>query len=303
MASGMLNTLYKFWFEKKPATPLGLVRILFGLAVLLSFVYESNQIIDFYSTEGFVPGEYVPAFFRDTRFSLLDYFQEPAAVYVLYAAMLIVFVLFTVGYKTKYMKFLQFILLLSFQERNFLILNSGDTLLRVISFYLMISPCGESLSIDSLKKHAKKISVWSIRLIQFQLAVVYFFAGIAKFGTQSWMDGSAVNYILRNSLFNRFSMDWIIAFPFIIMFLTWFSLTFELALPFLIWFKKFRRPILGIGVFLHISIFLFLDVGWFSLSTLAIYPIFLKHEEIMAANRLARKWVPKVLKRSLSKWF
>jgi len=282
----MLNKLYKFWFERQPSTALDLVRITFGLVVFLSYAYSWGQVTAFYSAEGFIPGDYVQSFFRDTRFSLLDYFQDPLTVQVLYAVFLIVIVLFTIGYKTKYMKILQFILLLSFQERNFLILNSGDTLIRVMSFYFMISPCGKSFSIDAMlsKVRNTKISIWTVRLMQFQLAVVYFFAAQAKLGKEVWMDGTAVNYIVRNSIFNRFNAEWITNIPTVVNLVTWSTLFVVVAFPFLIWFDKFRKPMLALGVMMHAGIFIFLDVGWFSLIVFALYPIFLTHEEIIAAK-------------------
>ena len=299
----MLN-IYKFWFEKQPATALGLFRITFGLVMLLSLVSDWTDVSDFYSDSGFTPGDFVPAFYRDLRFSLLDYIQDPIAVQFLYAGFIIVMLLFTAGYKTKYMKFLQFLLVLSFQERNFLILNSGDTLLRVMSFYLMISPCGKALSIDALLQKTKEhISMWSVRLMQFQVAVVYFFAGIAKFGTEPWMDGTAVNFIVRNSLFNRFSMEWIVAIPLLVMLVTWASLAFELIFPFLIWFDRTRKILLVLGVFIHVSIFIFIDVGWFSLITLAAYPLFLKPQEIDTAKNWLAHNFKKFYKHSSFRFF
>ena len=62
---------------------------------------------------------------------------------------MVVIILFILGYKTEWLKFVQFILLLSFHERNPVILHGGDILLRALSFYLMLSPCGKALSIDS----------------------------------------------------------------------------------------------------------------------------------------------------------
>jgi hypothetical protein len=148
----------------------------------------------------------------------------------------------------------------------------------------MISPCGTNLSVDSLLKQKKyqKIPIWSIRLMQLQLAIVYFFAGTTKFGTETWMNGTAVNYILRNNLFNRFSMEWIVAIPIFISLVTWFSLAFELTFPFLIWFDKMRKYLLIVGILLHTGIFIFIDIGWFSLIILACYIVFLKSQEAEA---------------------
>lgn len=276
----MLKKFYKFWLGKQDSITLDLFRVVFGILIFLSFACQWKEVSDYYSRDGFIANDYIKILYGPLRFSILDYIGNPIFVYAVYFLFLAIILLFTIGYKTKCMKILQFILIVSFHQRNFLILNSGDTLMRVMSFYFMISPCGKRLSIDSLlKKQNAMISIWAIRLMQFQLAAVYFFAGLAKYGTELWMDGTAVNFILRNSLFNRFSMEWITMFPYMITALTWISLSFELAFPLLIWFNKTRKILLLIGIFIHTGIFIFIDVGWFSLITIGCYIVFLKTEE------------------------
>ena len=286
----MLERFYRFWFEERHyATPLGLLRILFGVLMLISLAYDLPEVAYYYSTEGLIPEEHIHTLTNYARFSVLDYVQSPAGVYVVYMVFMAVMLLFTLGYKTKYVKFLQFILVLSFDERNPLILEQG--LLRALSFYLMISPCGKALSIDSLSAGIKKIAGWHVLLIKMHVAGMYFFAGIEKLAYQSWIDGTAVNFILRNNIFNRVNMDWITAIPFVIFPLTWLSLLFQVSFPAAIWFERFRKPLLLAGLIMHLGIFIFLDVEWFSLTMLAAYAVFLKHEEICAAIwRIKKKY-------------
>ena len=108
------------------------------------------------------------------------------------------------------------------------------------------------------------------------------FAGLEKLSYQSWIDGTAVNFILRNNIFNRVNMDWITAIPFVIFLLTWLSLLFQISFPAAIGFERLRKPLLLAGLLMHAGIFIFLDVEWFSLTILAAYAVFLKHEEIEA---------------------
>ena len=278
----MLEKFYKFLFEERHyATPLGLLRILFGILMLVSLAYDLPEVAEYYSTEGLIPEEHIDTLTKYPKFSVLDYVQSPAGVYVVYLIFMGVMLLFTLGHKTKYVKFLQFILVLSFHERNPLILEQG--LLRAISFYLMISPCGRALSIDSLSAGIKKIAGWHVLLIKMHLAGMYLFAGLEKLSYQAWIDGTAVNFILRNNIFNRVNMDWITAIPFVIYPLTWLSLLFQISFPAAIWFERFRKPLLLAGLLMHVGIFIFLDVEWFSLTMLAAYAVFLKHEEICTA--------------------
>ena len=206
-------------------------------------VYDIPLVAYYYSTDWLVPGEHIQTLSSHPKFSLLYYADSPAMVYSLYGIFILVMVFFTIGCKTKYLKFLPFIFLLSLHERNPLLLNGGDHLLRAFSFYLMISPCGEALSIDSLSaKIKKKISGWSVILIKLRLAGTYFFSSIAKLQSTSWIDGTAVNFILRNNIFNRVNMDWITVVPLMVLFLTWFTLFSSFHSPFWYGLKSTENP-------------------------------------------------------------
>ena len=283
----MLEKIYGFWFEKRPATSLGLIRILFGLVTLLSLTYNISDFSAFYTTEGFAFSENFPAQFNKVPF--LDSLLHFLSPHILYAVLIVVMVFFTLGYKTRYLKFLQFILLVHFNEINLQVLNSGNLFATATSFYLMLSPCGESLSLDSLSaRTTKKIPVWHLRLFQFQLVVIYLFSSLAKLPTTLWINGTALNFALRNGSFSRFNMDWIASPPFVTSLLTWSFLFFLFSFPFLMWFKDFRKPLLAVGVFMHLGILVFMDVGWFSLFVLSVYPAFFNHNDLAGAGRIAR---------------
>ena len=128
------------------------------------------------------------------------------------------------------------------------------------------------------------------------MAAMYFFSGIAKISEELWINGTAVNFILRNDVFNRFNMDWITAIPVIVYSLTWLCLFFQLSFPFLVWFERFRKPLLLAGLLMHVGIFIFLEVGWFSLVMFTAYAAFLKHEEIEAAINVIKKGLKKLKK-------
>ena len=60
--------------------------------------------------------------------------------------------------------------------------------------------------------------------------------------------------------------------------LTWATLLFEGSFIFLVWNRRIRPWVLGIGVLFHIGIDLFFDVGFFSWAMLIAYLAFLPPE-------------------------
>ena len=65
-----------------------------------------------------------------------------------------------------------------FSRRNPWVLNSGDLLLHVLAFYVMLAPTGAALSVDRWLKERGGLfdfpprSVWPLRLMQIQLTVL-----------------------------------------------------------------------------------------------------------------------------------
>jgi hypothetical protein len=132
------------------------------------------------------------------------------------------------GHKTQLTTIICWILLVSVQNRNPLILTQGDTLLRLALFFSMGLPLGEYYSLDYIQKHRNEnldsLSQWDspigerkdkpfykykdssmnpdmyIGAASFgfiaQLACVYLISSMMKYGL-TWQDGSALYYTLR----------------------------------------------------------------------------------------------------------
>ena len=80
--------------------------------------------------------------------------------------------------------------------------NSGDTVMIVLSIYLLLSPAGAACSLDRLwrifrgkEDDAPPLIVpWAQRLMQIQIAVLYLCASLSKMTGPQWADGTAVYY-------------------------------------------------------------------------------------------------------------
>src|SRR6516164_2508385 len=77
---------------------------------------------------------------------------------------------------------LVFLCLTSIQQRNLYITHGGDTFLRLAGFFLIFAPAGADFSVDRLIRirrgkqdpGTQARSPWAQRMIQFQLALLYF---------------------------------------------------------------------------------------------------------------------------------
>lgn len=168
--------------------------------------------------------------------------------------------------------------LVSFQHRNSLLFEGEDTLFRIIGFLLIFMPMNRAWSIDNGRHNREQtdpttVDGWSIRLLQFEMTMLYFSAGWCKWLGAPWREGTALYYVTRlDDYWGRFPLpDLITDTPWIVRGLTWSTLAIEFSIPVLVWFAPTRRYALGLAFVFHLAcdytmhLFLFhwiMLVGW-----------------------------------------
>lgn len=283
----------EFFFKPQSPTPIALYRILFGLLVIADLVLLRPSWLTWYGPKGFLtldtvykvsmPGP------RINFFAILP--QTDFAVNAFFWAFLLVAISLTLGFMTRFSAVAVCMCLGSIQERNFYILNSGDSFLRIMSFILIFAPAGAALSVDRLLRIRRGrvgaaiplYSPWAQRLIQIQLAVLYFATFYWKTLGPSWMDGTAVYYVLRLDAFRHFPMPSINAL-WLVKCLTWGTLLIEFSLGVLVWFKELRYPVLIAGLCLHLGIEYSMNIPLFEWIMIATFVTFVEPED------LSRMW-------------
>jgi len=282
------NIIYKFFFKKENYSTIGLLRILTATVLLMSLINDLPFVVDYFSDEGVLSGR-TDTLRSEFRFTILDYLGNPTYVVIFYIILIIFTLLLLIGKFTRTSAIVAFILLSAFHEKNPLILNSGDTLMRIMLFYLALAPSGRCLSTDSIKKRnntsIKKHKrwqqgyIWPRRLIQIQLALVYLFAFLPKTGT-TWRDGTAIYYFLANSHFARFSFDFLGNFIILTTLMTYATLLIELLFPILVWFKPTRNYMLIAGIMLQSGILILSNITFFSLIMIVAHLAFIEPETV-----------------------
>ena len=278
-----------FYFDKTDASILGLFRIVMGFLFLLNGLSLIEDFNYWYGVgnESLVPLADSLTFYNDPRINL---FRVLPASNIAAGLILFFYIIFSLmlmlGYQTKLSTLLLFIFSVSLQNRNYAILNSGDTVMTCLLFAMIWAPCGTCHSLDSYmadskgKPLDKNIPYMGIRLIQIQFAIIYLSTALFKFKGIDWVDGTAVYYTSRLENFQRFVVPVLFDHLFLIKIMTWFALATEFAMGTLIWVKEFRLWVLMAGLILHIGIEITMSIGFFEWVMLAGYLVFLKSSDI-----------------------
>lgn len=265
---------------------LALFRIAMALIVLWDVVNRVPNLRIHYTDAGVMPRSLlVDEFVRwrwsvnlinDTwTFQLLCLFVTAAAAVCL-----------MLGYRTRLMAVIVFVMITSLQVRNPLVLSGADTFLRVLLFWMMFLPLGAVWSLDrrAAGRAAERISNRFLSLATVglfaQIAFVYLFTALLKSDPEWRTDGTALEYALHAHHITRSFGEYLAQFPEFLRLLTHGTLVLEFSVIVLMFSPVFNGPLRTFAVVavtgLHIGIFLTMDVGLFpfisSACMLAVLP-------------------------------
>ena len=250
---------------------LAILRISLGALILLDLSIRASDLKAFYSDEGVLP---LKALFMhswnlwDLSIHTISGLWQIQALLFIIAAIFAIFLLF--GYKTQLSSIICWFFMLSLHNRNPLILQGGDDMLRMILFWGIFLPWGKFYSIDTFGKpepHQKHVvNVATVGYI-LQLLSVYFFAALLKTSPEWISEGTAIYYALSLDQMVFPVGKIIYPYPDVLKFLTHFVWYMELLAPlmFLIPIKQnfFRKAGILSIIFLHTGIAVTLFVGLF----------------------------------------
>ncbi len=299
---------------------LGLLRIALGLLLIGDLVRRFPDLSAHYSNAGWLSNHFM--LFRPMSSHLLSVylaFSTPGEVELLAGFHLLVYVLFTIGWRTRVMHVLSAILLVSINSRNIAIENGGWVVLTLLTVWTMFLPLGRRFSIDALlaslkarregtesalndrseapERTAPVVSLAVAALI-LQWITIYYFNVVHKTGSE-WRDGTAVYYFFEQdrmvTTFGAAVREYLPLWAFKGM--TYGALLIESAVtvllisPFAI--KYVRMIAWALVCMLHLGIDSVVQLGPFSYAMITVFFAFIPREFWDAAGERLRAKRPR----------
>jgi hypothetical protein len=243
---------------------LALIRIGFASVVLANFLLVLPDVEAWWSEHGWFPLRKSLELTDPHVWSLLHVLPATDGVlWTCYALALTHAALLLVGFHSRLNALAVFVWLVSFQHRNFMVTDGEDTVMRLLSFFLVFTPLGARFSLDALlskRRPARSRSWWPSprwgkRFLQVLPALIVLSAGLEKLDGDVWWGGHALYYVTK--LDDMFSATWLPRFilesPSLLRGGTWLALAIEILAPILIWFRETRRPALITLALLHLG--------------------------------------------------
>lgn len=287
----MTSAWERFLFRPVSVAPLVLVRIAYGLLLIVWTAALAPDLTTFFSPNGVLPSAGHGPVGAWSLFTLTD---SPWALWAGWALLLSAGGALLVGWRTNIAGLLAFVLITSFERRNYAVFNAGDGLVRMLALYLALSHAGAAFSLDSRRTGRSPWEIverapWALRLMQMQLSLIYVASVADKLGGTTWRHGTALAYALQLDDLHRFPLP--AAFstqPALVAVLTFGTLAVESAMAVGVWIPKVRLPVMLAGVALHVGIAYAMRVGFFSAMMLTFYLAFVPTERAEAVLRSIR---------------
>ncbi|WP_425236280.1 HTTM domain-containing protein [Ulvibacterium sp.] len=278
--------LKKYLNEPVEAAPLAVFRIMFGLMMFLS-------IVRFWSY-GWIDKLYVdPQFF----FSYYGFeWIKPLGgyTYFLFALCGLSAILVALGYKYRWaigIFFLSFTYIELMDKTTYL---NHYYFISALSFLMFFLPANAYFSLDALRNKSEQyqhVPAWTINSIKLLLAMVYFYAGLAKLNSDWMLEALPLKIWLPAKfsiplLGNLVHQEWL-AYAF-----SWGGALYDLAIPFLLLYRRTRIMAFILVIFFHVVTRILFPIGMFPyimiVSTLIFFDASLHKRILSVLNRLLR---------------
>ncbi|MEJ2541675.1 MAG: hypothetical protein P8188_17205 [Gemmatimonadota bacterium] len=198
------------------ALPLDLFRILAGLVGLAYFLRILYDAPDLTSQDGLIDHRLCRRVFPPTRMTLFhprlpSWLYRPVFAVACLAAVFVV-----VGYHPRISAVFMYLVAVSTYRWNLFAVYVDDAIAHLTVHWLALLPVGRTLTITGwVNEGSASLDAWSsvtvsgasTRALMANLALVYVVAGLYKFSSPMWRDGTALHAILRMPI-SRFPDVW-----------------------------------------------------------------------------------------------
>ena len=243
--------------KKSETVTLAFFRLAFGLMMFFSIVR--------FASYGWIDKFYIQPKFHFTYYGFEWVKPIGNFTYFLFIICGLAALLVAIGYRYKIaitIFFLSFTYIEFMDKTTYL---NHYYFISVVSFILIFLPANANYSVDAyLNEKIKKIQIptWNIDILKVMLAIVYFYAGLAKLNSDWLFHAMPLKIWLPNQsnlplLGSLFQYEWVLyAF-------SWFGALYDLIIPFLLWNKKTRNIAFIFVVLFHVLTKVLFAIGIF----------------------------------------
>ena len=267
---------------------LALYRMGLGLVILCDLALRSRDLVAFYSDQGILPRQILAGSFANPWHWSLHFINGSPVFQAMMFLLAAAFgAMMMVGYRTQLATFVSWVLLVSLNARNPLILNAGDTYLGILTFWGIFLPLGRVWSIDN-KRNAfvgesqqttTDLSTGSLATfaLYLQIAMMYVGTGMMKRSYDAWQTGDAIRLSLSKDFIVTRLGQKLVEYPDFLHSLSQVTLYLELLGPLVLLLSRgwLRVGVVAVFVAFHLALAACFTIGLFPWVCIVVFAAFL----------------------------
>lgn len=209
-----------------------------------------------------------------------------------YHAGIVSAVLWLLGWRTRYVTPILYVLWRSLDDRNPLLADGGDNLVALLMFYACFADVSARGSLDArfhprrepltlFDKCAGMLHNAALLAMLVQVCVLYAVAGLTKVQGTAWRDGTAIYYAFRTAEFSwpGFS-EFVYSSPIVVTILSYATVAVQISFPFCVTLNAHsRRVILLLAIGFHLGVGAFMGLVTFASFMIAADLLFIPDED------------------------
>lgn len=276
-APGLRAKFDAFFLTPGSPRPLAALRIGVATVLLLQCFLLRDSVLSFLAQDGFVQGglaRYLATPGTPQLAWLVERLApygiaETTTIYGFCGLFIAALVAMLLGWHTRVATIAAWALHFTLVSSSHAAFYGIDVYSRVFLFYLMITPCGDALSLDvragrRQERHTMGARL-GLRLAQLHLCIAYLISAVEKGAGPQWWNGELLWRALQLPVYRQFDFGWLVHVPALTLVAGWATLAAEALYCVLIWPRATRAWFVALIIGLHVGIILFLGLPLFGL--------------------------------------
>jgi hypothetical protein len=177
---------------------LAALRVGLGLLLVADLLGRARDLRAFYTDFGVLPRETLAAFTPTWQLSLHALSGGLTWQVALFVVAGVAALALAAGYRTRTATAVSWLLLVSLHNRNPVVLNGGDVLLRMVLLWAVFVPLGERWSVDARRRARparERVRSLATAGLLLQVVTMYSVNAALKLSGDLWLEGTAIRYV------------------------------------------------------------------------------------------------------------
>jgi hypothetical protein len=188
------------------ALPLDIFRVIVGVLILVYFARTLMETADFSGPNGLLDHALILEMYWFTEIGIFQPWMGVEWFYGGFAAACLCCVPLILGYRVKLFASILYVIAVSTYRRNFIVMYVDDSIMHLLLFWMLVLPVGRTLVLSEwLWDRRKAWERWktvtvpgaTLRLFFWNLTLLYLVAGLWKWTSPMWLDGTALYVVFK----------------------------------------------------------------------------------------------------------